>query len=421
MLVSPTRMMVIQSAAGRPSLELDFLSGGALDSRVTFTRASTAWAYDGTGTLTSYATNTPRFDYDPVTLAAKGLLIEEARTNSLTNNSMTGAAAGTPGTLPTSWAAPATAAGITRTIVGAGTVNGLPYVDVRYAGTAVAGDTVLFLNATTGAATVNATTWTATAFLALVGGSLTNVTVKQGLRYRAAAGASILSQIYETAVVPTSTLTRYERAATGSDATIAFVLASLNLTMASGAVDVTIRIAAPQLELGSFATSPILTTTVAVTRAQDVPLLSGLSPWFNATAGTGFAEFMIPSVSATLAHMLFSLDDGTGNERMSLRPNVGTLGLFVFDGGVAQTAPLTDGAVSSAVVTKAAFRYAANDFAICKDGGAVSTDTSGTLPTVTRMTLGYRLTSSDMLNGYLRSVRYWPSRKTDADLQALTV
>ena len=47
----------------------------------TFTRASIGTYYDSTGTLQTAASGVPRFDYDPVTHAAKGILIEESRTN----------------------------------------------------------------------------------------------------------------------------------------------------------------------------------------------------------------------------------------------------------------------------------------------------------------------------------------------------
>lgn len=50
---------------------------------ITFTRASTATYFDSAGVLQSAAIDTPRFDYDPATLAARGFLIEEARTNLL--------------------------------------------------------------------------------------------------------------------------------------------------------------------------------------------------------------------------------------------------------------------------------------------------------------------------------------------------
>jgi hypothetical protein len=68
-----------------PSLDLDF-STGTLDPRITFTRASTATYFDVAGTLQTAVTNAPRFDYNPVTHAARGLLVEEARTNLVLNS-----------------------------------------------------------------------------------------------------------------------------------------------------------------------------------------------------------------------------------------------------------------------------------------------------------------------------------------------
>lgn len=47
------------------------------------TRSTTGTYIDSAGLLQTAAINAPRFDYDPSTLAAKGLLIEEARTNLL--------------------------------------------------------------------------------------------------------------------------------------------------------------------------------------------------------------------------------------------------------------------------------------------------------------------------------------------------
>ena len=74
-----------QNRAGnrRPSLNLNF-QGGKLDSRVTFARSTTGTFVGSDGLIQTAAINTPRFDYDPVTLACKGLLIEEQRVNLLT-------------------------------------------------------------------------------------------------------------------------------------------------------------------------------------------------------------------------------------------------------------------------------------------------------------------------------------------------
>lgn len=66
------------------SLRLDFLNNvSAIDPRITFTRASSATRVNSSGLIETVSSNVARIDYDPVTLAAKGLLIEEQRTNSL--------------------------------------------------------------------------------------------------------------------------------------------------------------------------------------------------------------------------------------------------------------------------------------------------------------------------------------------------
>ena len=73
--------------SGGPSLVLDFLNN-TLDSRITFTRSTTATYTDSSGAIATAAVNVPRFDYNPVTLAPKGLLIEEQRTNLLLNSAV---------------------------------------------------------------------------------------------------------------------------------------------------------------------------------------------------------------------------------------------------------------------------------------------------------------------------------------------
>ena len=57
-----------------------------LDPRVTFTRASTGTRVNSAGLIETVPANTARLDHDPVTLAQKGLLIEEARTNAITRS-----------------------------------------------------------------------------------------------------------------------------------------------------------------------------------------------------------------------------------------------------------------------------------------------------------------------------------------------
>ena len=74
---------------GGPSLALD-LTSGSLNPLFTFARSSSAAYFDNTGARLLATANTPRFNYDPATLQAKGLLIEEGRTNLLLNSLLDG-------------------------------------------------------------------------------------------------------------------------------------------------------------------------------------------------------------------------------------------------------------------------------------------------------------------------------------------
>jgi hypothetical protein len=77
-----------------PSLDLNFLSG-ILDPRITFTRGSAGTRINALGQIESVGDNLPRFDYDPVTLQPKGLLVEGQRTNLLVNALLNGTALNT--------------------------------------------------------------------------------------------------------------------------------------------------------------------------------------------------------------------------------------------------------------------------------------------------------------------------------------
>jgi hypothetical protein len=80
--------MLVNGGALNPdglALDLQFAVDQTLTARKgptpTFTRASAATFIGSNGLIQSAAINTPRFDYDPVTLVCRGLLIEESRTN----------------------------------------------------------------------------------------------------------------------------------------------------------------------------------------------------------------------------------------------------------------------------------------------------------------------------------------------------
>ena len=404
-----------------PSLLLDFLSG-PLDSRITFTRASTATFFNSAGTLTSASNDVARFDYDPATLAPLGLLIEESRTNSIRNNTMVGAVAGTPGTVPTGWSTFTSLTGLTSQVVGTGTESGITYLDFRLSGTPSAAG-VYFLNfeSTTQAAASSGQAWTSSAYYKLQAGSLIGITSAQNaVSARNAVGAD-LSSITAT-FVPTSSALNTQRVTstiTSNPASTAFETQFLRLNLSGVAIDITLRIGLPQLEQGAFATSVIPTTTTALTRNADVASMTGtnFSSWYNAVEGTLFVDFQTRSPQIDAVPV--TTNDGTNNNRIGFDITSTGFGREVVDSGGSSQALIGTGGLVSGAANKMAAVYKVNDFSIVKNGGSASTDVSGTVPTVTQLSIGSRV-STLYLNSTIRSIRYYPVRLPDSTLQALT-
>ena len=259
-----------------------YTTTSSLPASSTLTRASTAWYWDSSGNLASAATDTARFTYNPATLALQGLLNEPAATNSLRNSSNGGAVAGTPGTAPTHWAVTGNVASVNREVVGTATVNGLSCTDLRWSGTPSGNATIsIIFEASTQVAAQYGDTWVSSVFTSLVGGSLSNVTISNRIHVRNGAGSILLNSA--SAFVPTSaapSTQRNDKTLTIATAGVAFVTNAVTIDVTSGnAMDVTLRVCEPQLVLEDNPSSPILTTTVAVTRAADVfklPVPTGL-------------------------------------------------------------------------------------------------------------------------------------------------
>jgi len=420
------------------SLDLAFAGAATLDPLVTFTRASTATRFDQNGVLQTVASDVARSnnnqDYDPVTLAPRGFLVEEQRTNSIRNNTMVGAVAGTPGTMPTNWQfTTSTVNGITRTVVGTGTENGITYVDIQYAGTAVGAGNVNITNEiNTQISAVQNQVWTFTCYAKLVAGSFANTTARVlYVNSFTAAGAFDANGASPSSNFPVGGPTsaalntqRYFYTATLASATTVFVNGGVFITYNAGAViDFTIRIGLPQLELGAFATSVIPTTTTALTRAQDRAVVNTLSPWYNSVAGTFYAEFAVTQPSSGANQFLARVSNNSYNNQIGdFVSTTGFAAISTASGGVFDGLASTAIAVSANTVAKFAGAYAANDLAACKDGGTVATDSTATIPSgLTRFDLGSDHAGfNNVKAGYLRRVTYYPRRLTNAELQAIT-
>jgi hypothetical protein len=177
-----------------------------------------------------------------------------------------------------------------------------------------------------------------------------------------------------------------------------------------------------QLEAGAFPTSYIATTSASVTRTIDAASMTGtnFSGWYRQDQGTLMANAS-GAVSTTYQVRVLSVNDGTANNRADISLNA-TSGVSLFTvttGGVSQ-AQLIGAAVTSSTTFNYAGAYSANDFAGSLNGATVQTDTSGTVPPVTQMSLGGWPGVSGNLNGHIKRIAYYPQRLTNAQLQALT-
>jgi hypothetical protein len=167
---------------------------------------------------------------------------------------------GSGGAYPTYWFPSDNPAqpGVTRQIVATGVDarTGFAYVDVRVSGTAVAGNAFLHVEPTYWPIVAAGDTFTTTAWLALVGGSLANI--PPGTFYYVS-NFDVGNNPVVIGTLLNATLTAY--GSTAAAPTGATMVSGGFLAWnypASGAVDFTIRIAACQLERGSVRTPLIL-------------------------------------------------------------------------------------------------------------------------------------------------------------------
>lgn len=388
------------------------LTNYAFADLITFTRSTTATFVGSNGLIQSAAINAPRFDFSPVTLAPLGILIEEQRVNLLlysaefdnagwtkTNGTITANATTAPdGTLTADKHVPDLAA-----VLGIGATE----TRVQQNVTATIGTSYTFsIYAKAGEfdrieVGILATP-TVTAMFSLASGTVVSGT-----------GASITpagNGWYRCIFTVVA----------GATGALSIRWSAESSTVSIGDGTSGIFAWGAQVEAGAFATSYIPTVASTVTRARDVATITGadFSPWYNANEGTFVVSFTSrPTAVALVAN------DGSFNNRLP-QMGIGATSLYenfiVAGGSVVATLNPSGTHVFGTPATVAA-AYAVNNYAASANGGTVVTDTSGALPTgINNLNMGSLQTGGSSMNGYLRNITYYPTRLTDAQLQALT-
>jgi hypothetical protein len=382
---------------------------------------------EAAATATDYTRNNgglfpPRFDYDPATLAPKGILIEEQRTNlsvysqtpsdaSWSATSCTKTSTNNPDPFGTTTALLLTADGISTThfliASGAGTISYTSGTSYTISCFLKAGTTsraqITFPSAAFGAGQY-------ANYLLTGSGSVTAST----------GGTATITQFpngyYRITWTAAATVT-----SVGSAGVMVFITSGTDARLPTNTSADNIYIIGWQTEAGAFATSYIPTVASQVTRTADTCSIVAplFAPWYNQSEGT----FVASADTASFLDLRrnIQVDDGTNAERIYLGTNTAANPLTVVSDGGAIQANLPAASTTLTVNTpyKIAMTYKINDFAVVGNGGTVAVDSLGTLPTVLQLRLGAN-ENTVYLNGHIRSIRYYPVRLADFQLQALT-
>lgn len=416
---------ILSSEFGQAAgLDLDFQNNryyqaGRSGALVSTSRASVGYADDVAGNWTNFANNVPR-------ITNKGLLVEEARTNSIRNNSMQGVVAGSPGTLPTNWAI-VTPTGLTRTI-SLGATAGVEWIEINLTGTTT-NTTFISINfeSTTGIAATNGQTWSDSFWLSNpLSTGLTSLTA-QHQQYDG--GGVFLANILINNLLKDISWQRISATITNNNASTAFIRTSIvSNTITSGtALNVTFRIGWPQLELGASATSPIRTTSAAVTRAADVVTVTSPPVFGSSLSVFGKGTPLAPTTYAS-NQALIEVSSGADANRVNLArvaasaffngfiaANSSTLLNSGGSGGTAWTQNLSaKGAVGQSIGSQAAIS------SLSAGVGTAASSTAFSAP-ISVINIGSRRTSTLQFNGFVERIAVWPNaRLSNDDLQRLT-
>ena len=381
---------------------------------------STMWAYrsdlggmqaNASGSLYNATTGSayygPRRDFDPATLACKGLLVEEQRTNLLVYSEQIDNAAWIKLNCTVTANAVASPDGTTDA----------DQLTVTTAGSGLIAET----------ATVTASATNDYYFSAFVkAGNVSVVTLNP--YYVGNTENNVYFNLSTLAVVGAPYAGEYIIQAYGNgwyrvgcriarDATATRTTIAARIWVGSrpsASVGDYVYVWGAQLEAGSFATSYIPTGAATATRAVDVASVSTLAFPYSESNGTWVAAFQTQysGTAPSTAHLINY--DGSGSKQV-LYFGAGSDAIGSFDGTTILNAT---GDVTGSVA-KSASAYTAAERAVVSNGGTVTT--GSTVAGYSSASIAYLGSNSSVsLNGWVRQITYLPRRISNAELQQRT-
>jgi hypothetical protein len=431
--------------ADQLALDLQFAADKTLTARKgptpVLTRGSTGTFVGSNGLIQTAAVNAARFDHDPVTLASRGLLIEEGRTNlALQSGAIV---------LNSGWFTD----NVTSTVSGTGPDGNSSYLIAE--STAVGAHSLANNGGSGGlsaTSVVSGTTYTGSIFIKKVTGSVDWVQLTfSGVGFGTAQYANFnlaTGQVGNSAGLASGTTPRIESFANGwyrcSFSVVAttttsisnnVIVAFLNNTNGTtrlpsytGSTSNRFLVSLCQFEVGAFATSYIPTTTSALARSADVCSITGanFAGMWNALEGSVLANCIYYSpVTNTNGQRIWEATDGTTSNfiRSFRTASTGFADFRNISGGSTNVTITGSSALSSFQTIKHSYGFADNDYVFYVNNSQIGTDNLGNMlisPNAMYIGLNSPSIGAGQISGTISAIRYYRKRLSNAKLQALT-
>ncbi len=404
----------------RPTLDLNFAATKTLDRRITFTRDSAGTYVDEMGIIRYATNNVPRFDHDPTTGESLGLLIEESRTNSLTYSNSIGGTGWTNGRTTT-------LLNNTTSPDGSTTASKIVGASPDQVGNKRVFQTVTLLDSTEYTYSLYAKASELSGVRVLIGTNVEGVYSNGNAKFDLSNG---------TVNSGTGTITDvgngwYRISATmntSSDQRAYRLFANTGNFNAGGSES--FYYWGPQVESGNFETSyiPTYVSNVSVTRAQDIPLITGtnFTDFYNQNEGTLVLSADIGYLATSnQAAVVFEDTSSQSTDLIALGYRVGGgasggLGGWYQGNGAQVIYQHHSVGVTANSEFRQALAYKTDDLASVANGTTPLTDNSGTLSTsIDRVRFG-EYYADGKTSGHIRQFKYYNKRLPDAQLQGLT-
>jgi hypothetical protein len=175
-----------------------------------------------------------------------------------------------------------------------------------------------------------------------------------------------------------------------------------------------------QVEAGAFPTSYIPTTSASATRSADAASMTGanFSSWFRQDQGSIYVEALNPNATGVNGRV-FNVSDGSQNNEINVY--VGAADQVLVRTNGSSNVLIGGGTAANNTFYKIGFGYAVANYGVSLNGGAAGTSTNASLlPQVNQLVIGSRFGGTAFINGPIKKLSYYPSRLSNAQLQALT-